>query len=273
MHLPLSQAATCDYVSLTLRDAALVETMYQRGIRFLTHESKLGYVTREADMHGYHLLRAGGVQVGRSAVGAWVTLIGERAEAWYDQFMNFGAQATRIDLAVTAEYFAAEERLASREYDRLMDEKAHTSKRKYALVRSQNDGETLYVGSRKSDTFGRLYDRGVKSRSHDSGKLWRWEVEYKQAKAGAVWSGLTGGAKSSTMAAGLVSEWFSKRGVVPPATTETYVLDPVEYEKFPTVENKLEWLRQQVRPSVERLIAAGFFTETCKSLGILKGGS
>lgn len=53
------------------------------------------------------------------------------------------------------------------------------------LIEGGDDLDTVYIGSRSSDTYIRLYEK-----SSPEGKLLRFEVEFKKARAKAVWEAL-----------------------------------------------------------------------------------
>lgn len=269
---PQASAGSIDYLSLTLRESALVETMHRAGQHLLNLEVAKGFDLATGALHGYELQRAGGIQVGRSGSGVWISLIGEYAAKHYHRFSHFGAQCTRVDLALTAQFTPPLRLHIENQYYDSTPPRAPASRRKYALILSDHGGATLYVGSRKSDQFGRLYDRGVKAQISPPGTLLRWEVEYKGAKAQALYSYLTMVQPSSTILSGLVGEWFRTRQVDTPTTDRTNVLEVGTVARVPTVDDKLEWMRQQVSPSVKRLIDLGYIAQLIEALGISRGG-
>lgn len=272
MDAPLKAVGSVDYLSLTLREAALVETMARAGEHLLMRQSALGYETREAFMHGYALQRCGDIQVGRSPHGVWISLIGHTADLYWRRFQHYGATATRVDLALTAEFSQPLKDCALHGYNHAVSAYGEASRRKYALVQSQGGGQTLYVGSRKSSMFGRLYDRGIKAGTHGQAYLWRWEVEYKADKASTVWTALQNSSDVSTLSAGLVTSWFATREVESPSVSLVHALPLSTHTVAPTIDNRLEWMRQQVRPSVKKLMDGGHAEAVLKALGVIPEG-
>lgn len=94
-------------------------------------------------------------------------------------------KCTRIDFALDVLLVKPKPDFVSVVYERYPK-----SKDKLRLIKSVT-GSTLYVNSRESANFGRCYD---KSREYDfeagSGNVWRFEVEYKTAKAQRLLDGL-----------------------------------------------------------------------------------
>jgi hypothetical protein len=69
-------------------------------------------------------------------------------------------------------------------------------------------------------------------------------------------------------AAGYVWGWWYERGVEPIYTVRTAYQEATATRHSTADENTLGWLRQAVRPSVERLIKRGRILETYDALGL-----
>lgn len=66
-------------------------------------------------------------------------------------------------------------------YDQLFDGRATTKAKSYNLLTGSDGGATLYIGSRQSECFLRVYDKGVES--GEGGNWKRIELELKGSKA------------------------------------------------------------------------------------------
>jgi DNA relaxase NicK len=120
------------------------------------------------------------------------------------------------------------------------------------------DGDTAYLGSRSSDGFGRVYDKGRESGEAYYEKALRYECEYKREWASRCYYHLLGGNRGrsdtfATVATGYGSWGLELPPVVPLACALVLRRDNVEDD----IDRKLAWLRVQVGPTVEWLLTAG----------------
>jgi hypothetical protein len=187
---------------------------------------------------------------------------------------------TRLDLAATVFLEAPIPDVAKRAYAWILTDPAicFAKRRKYSYVENSAGGQTCYVGSRVSDQFGRLYDKGAESEeeaSVDPGWVWRYEVEFKSYRAKKLAKQMEASAKLekhvvSSKIGELVSMWFRGRGIVPIYNALGAGVSWVtELEaRMTDDEASLNWLTVQVRPSVERLLERGRQAEVFEALGI-----
>lgn len=129
-------------------------------------------------------------------------------------------------------------------------------------------GITAYLGDRTSSYFGRVYDKEVESGDVAYTGCWRYEVECKSAVAAEVARMAYAVPDLVAFAAGYVWGWWYKRGVEPIYTVRTAYQEATATRHSTADENTLGWLRQAVRPSVERLIKRGRILETYHALGL-----
>lgn len=272
MQRPTSTEATVDYYSFTCSDEVLSPLLEQRANLLMLEEAKAGALPHQFIIHGYTGVRCGNVQVGRSSDRLWVSLIGEVAQPHWQNFHRREVQVTRVDLALTARFAPAADGLARHEFSRLCALNSPGARRKWSIVQGHDGGSTLYIGSRKSERFGRLYDRGIKAASDPQGALWRWEVEYKGGAAQAVADALASLNSCDTMVAGLVSQWFTQRNVAAPEACEVQEPCGSTLKRKGMADDKLAWLGKQVAPSVKILISAGYRTDVLAALNLESEG-
>jgi hypothetical protein len=148
-----------------------------------------------------------------------------------------------------------------------------------AITKTNGEGGTLYVGCRKSDQFGRLYDKGAEIRSRLSREtvpdavLWRYEVEYKRSLAQAQRDDLArlvqDHERLDAVVAARVHDWFLKRNVPPafvPDRRDSSVVSVAT--RVTNVQKSLEWYRVQVRPSIARASAEVSTEAILEALGV-----
>ena len=136
----------------------------------------------------------------------------------------------------------------------------------YSLLQTSEHSDTLYIGSRSSDAYGRLYDKGAESKAEAYAGCWRYEVEYKRkpalAKARALWS------SPDTEAAiqGDCYRWFSDRRVLPCFRPGAAVVGGEVPTEVADDERWLAWVRRCVQPRARELVKRygwRYVAETC----------
>lgn len=120
-------------------------------------------------------------------------------------------------------------------------------------------GDTLYLGSRKSARYHRIYDKG---RSPNAGEgyqnAWRFEVELKDSHGAGPWEGRGGNVPSADYWAAIVVREFASRGVELPRCLPGALAPEARVPRGKTTaERRLHWLVNQVAPCIERIRAAG----------------
>lgn len=112
------------------------------------HESGAKAMTGRSDM-GTHLIVSG------SALAAFAT-DGQPGPELVAHMASLNARFTRLDLALDVINSRLNFLQAFRDID---EDRAETQSRAYLLVQSNDKGWTLYVGSRSSDRFFRVYNK------------------------------------------------------------------------------------------------------------------
>jgi DNA relaxase NicK len=129
-------------------------------------------------------------------------------------------------------------------------------------------GITAYLGDRTSSYFGRIYDKEVESQDVAYTGCWRYEVECKAAVAAEVARMAEGAQDLVAFAASYVWGWWYERGIQPIYTAGDAYREATSTRHSIADENTLGWLRQAVRPSVERLLGRGRILEVYDALGL-----
>lgn len=204
-------------------------------------------------------------------MGVIVQSSGMMSHRYLHMFASPAHRWTRVDLRVDVRSFFQKPCLASECYQWIVENGIRS--RTYSLIKNTLGGETLYIGSRTSEEFGRMYDKGI-DMGEVAGRLWRYEIELKRSKAkAAVSSLLTYMSRSSQSEAAIavtVYDWFDKRQVPPIfRRSDTKGLDlRVQMQEELTDDTKLVWLRKQVSPTVRDMLSTGR-REVLEALGIL----
>ncbi len=156
----------------------------------------------------------GSIRVGFSEMLGWIVVASSSSATMWKQLVGPDRRVTRIDLAITQCLGFDIPSVPKRYYDTLTAE--DLAARNYALIQNSKMGQTLYVGSRKSEKFGRLYDKGVEEKSAPAGLKYRWEVEYKKPTSGEVAKALDAvRSREAETITGMVFDFFQTRGISP----------------------------------------------------------
>lgn len=177
---------------------------------------------------------------------------------------------SRLDLQVTVWTEGSEVALASDAWDRLKTlPNGRGRPRSFSLIVNHPMGQTLYVGSRSSDNFGRLYDKGVESKLGPAGLLWRYEVELKRDPAQRTAEDYVRSEQPAAYATAQVHSWMTERGVQPRFPSEWAGAN--RQGLIPRTSNDvLRWFNDSVSITVDRAIKRHGLSVVLESLGLLK---
>lgn len=223
---------------------------------------------KQFDNRWYSGHKIGQVSWGHNPERGWIFVAsGEAANNLWLQAVPPKHRVTRVDLACDLQ-LSQPQKLASTSYD-LVQRANSNLKLNYSLIQNNKGGTTLYVGSRNSAQFGRLYDKGVQAERAEKGHLWRYEVEFKRPLADAVMDEFTAADpdERAEVIGDTVLDWFENRGVLVPQNGDRQHAMQLTVEKrVTTYDRKLAWLRTQVRPSVRELVEAGLGAQVVNAL-------
>lgn len=264
-----------DWLTVTTRD-----DMTGIDLRILAGDFKKTHIGREmqwTDMRlmGYEGEGCSSLFWGYSARSGYILQArGGVADMYAARVSPAKSNVTRLDLAVTVHLEKPILHLASKHYNKLLEKKI--TARKNTVITNSAGGNTLYVGSRSSSQMGRVYDKSAQQ-GNEPGYVWRYEVEVKKPRASLVFERLyekmrLGGITEETrqIISGWVYDWFLNRGVNPIwRRNGTSGLGEIEVGCAVTdAQRKIEWIRTQVRPSVNFLIGIGLKEELYEALGL-----
>lgn len=268
--------AGVDYLRLTSREVpgrGDYHRLYKQVAYALVAASSFGETDfKPWQWRGYYGEACAGVSYGRSGQGCILQASGWRAQ---DEALPQVSHdnVPRLDVQVTvwgtddAPGVARVAAAASRAYA----SGAPGGRWGVTHIDGGEKGDTTYIGSRVSDSFIRIYDKWRESGQGDEYQwAWRFEVELKNAEAVAVWSAARATSPTPEWWAGVVYSRLRARGIVLPALVQAGRTPPPRAERLATsTDSRLAWLRNQVAPSVDKLLAAGVpYSLVLSSLGL-----
>lgn len=220
-------------------------------------------------MLGYSGVSTRGIAFAWKDESLLVRLSGEMAAMHWREFLGAASNCSRIDLAVTARLSQPDLNLGELVYADAVRSAAERGKELHvSAVRSNRGGTTVYLGSRKSELFARLYDKYAESGDEKYRGCWRWELEIKGKRAVCTaWDILKTDDATKPIRA-TVHRYFSERGARPWWNAEGDPLWTVPPAATTDDERKLAWLADQVRPSVSELLTRRQRADVLIALGL-----
>lgn len=221
---------------------------------------------------GFHGWKAGQLCWGGSMERAIIRAYGEASNMSWRMAGANATNVSRLDLAVTFHprdrgndlaRLIAEVILSNRDKGSVRKDK------KLALIEGFGAGDTLYIGSRKSQTFCRVYDKAAQSQSPENKGLWRVELELKDDRAKAVMGALQKSSNAEGLIASLTTSFMYDHGIRLEIGAGNYTPLPPTYKaRDPRIEATLRWLGASVRPAIIKAIAAVGESEVMAVLGL-----
>lgn len=211
---------------------------------------------------------ANGIVAARSPTLAFASVSGANATEYFPILFPSAQHVSRLDLQLTARFQPGTAKgLAHALYNAPFGPTTTGRPPARTLLTTAAGGATCYIGKRKSEVFGRCYDKGVEEDSDPPGTLWRWEVELKNNTATLTAKELDQCESLASEAGSMVCGRFWQWGYSIPCSSWSGLPFQVD-KRRPDSAKTLEWLRTGVRPSVDRLIAAGLAREVREALGL-----
>jgi hypothetical protein len=188
----------------------------------------------------------------------------------YERWLPDKVHFTRLDLALTF--------TLNKPISLVRDALDHPRKDwTVVLPHADKGGGTLYVGNRKSVSFGRLYDKGAElnrglpvEKRIETDYLWRAELEVKKDCARAMFSSLVKAQarlEVREFIADTVLTWFSGRGIYLPVIPNSSSIVSVAHHATDDVRT-IKWLHEQVRPAIWRLAKSGKEADVARALSM-----
>lgn len=244
------------------------DALYAQGVSILNMEVNAGNQKKPWKLKALTGAIAGSTVLALSGTHVYVQVSSERAREYAPSIIPLARNVSRLDLQVTAErHEQAPLDLARIAY------KASGARRRggrpvgRSLYQTTAGGATCYLGSRRSDVFGRVYDKGVEQETHQPGRLWRWELELKRDVAELTARELVLVESLEEAVAGYVSHAFGEWGVpCPPSASSLPMHRPPQQST--DADRLLRWLAVGVAPSVGYLRGIGRLSEVLKALGL-----
>lgn len=249
-----------DWVTFTLPIAAVESDVWSRAChRRLEQIAKEGSALQGRAMLGFSGFGADGCFVGISGTHYMSVWAGHHAHRAYQMLYRPDVNIPRIDLQVTVRYDKMPNDVAITAYEEgcaMNDGEPGGRRRKLYLLTGSDGGDTCYVGAPSSAQRARIYNKERQSEDPKYTRCWRFEVQLRNERAMQAHRLLEQASFSLELrVTSFVSAWMLARGITVPWTVldDDLVIPPIR--TLPTdIETKLNWLKNQVRPTVKFLM-------------------
>ena len=269
MHgLPEFTTFGVDYLTVTASVTGHCVQMATIASGLFRFQRDCGFESRPWSMLGFKGFQCGGIQIGRDDKRALVRLSGDLAREAWRRLYEVSDTTSRVDIQCTSRTDGLAERRIARAFAEAT-RYASRKKNKPNVKRIWNNktGTTVYLGSRLSNAYGRIYNKGLESGLVQLDQAVRAEVEYHNKAASFVAHEMFVAPSPLDVIPGYVSRFFADRGVKSlglEAEPLTFCLP----RKTTDHDRRLRWLREQVQPSVRLLINDGRVQDVLDALGL-----
>lgn len=182
-------------------------------------------------------------------------------------------RCSRIDLQVTVRYDDFNPTMVEEQYERFKSKERRETgvkARQYELISNTKGGSTLYIGSKASDWYICIYNKGAQSGEEQYKDCWRFEVRYKNRYASQVSQGLRKHISRLAEATHTHMERLIRRnGMEVRFLVDTSLqIDPPKAKVKSEIYETLTWIEKSVRPAINRLRKLGVEREAIRALGL-----
>lgn len=266
--------AGLDWLSATLAVGHnLSAQTYEAGMRYLDGQHEQGNAARPATLLGYKGVMCGKCFVGDSEQGLYLRSTSGGSTGFFEHIYHPDMHVSRLDMQVTvwvedAGYHVGKEARSDAAYWRLTHPR--DGKRKITAIDSEDGGYTLYIGSKSSLHFCRLYDKGAESNEEYYKGAWRYEIElHNSAATTSALYLLENNLSLEAVVCSTVAQYYRARGVQVPWTASDALnaLRPLLHAETDDARS-IAWLAAQVKPTVARLINRGYTSSVFEALGL-----
>lgn len=251
----------CDYITLTAKPGRHMSRLGEIAKAHRHLMERDGFHVKPIKALGYTGEKYGNWFYGVRDDGAMLRVSGDDANTVVDALEDLVVNCSRIDVQITVKSVPSNALWAvwaASEAESRRKSEVGCNWASLSLLNRFGRGDTLTVGSRTSEKYGRLYDKDRESLDPSYGGCWRYEVEYKGEHAKSALQRLRT-SPSLAQAAGMLAMQQWRAWCVPIPDVGLAETAPLFIEKTKTdVERKKDWLMSQVLPSLAWLVDNGY---------------
>lgn len=269
--LPYSHSlvdAGIDWITATRPQDGSQRAFEAVGEELLCQQKEEGRTLQRATLRDYTGYRGDSLFVGTREQDSIIVASSDVAARHWQTIARTARNVSRLDVQASVWTHGEQPALARWSYNRLKRVPPGRGRpRSFTLIRTHPYGETLNVGKRQSDCYGRLYDWSTAHSQGEAATIWRYEVEYKRAQALGNARTLLGTTDVGAEVSSLVHRWFSSRGLQPTwAAGESRLSNGAALVM--QTRDPLAWFRSSVSKTVAREIKRHGLRAVVDALGL-----
>ena len=256
-----------DWITGVGLDPNTAWSMSQWASEMLTVELRKGNIRKSWGMAGFNGIACGQVQYGERNDEVIVRLSSEAAACSWRKLYQLSSSVTRLDVQVTV-WSKLRPRNVVRNCHRKALRRSASLKRgpSVRLITSNDGSDTVYLGSRLSDVFGRIYNKGAESKLKYYEGAVRYEVQFQRKLVNVAVRRLAAKQNERDGVTEQVSGFFEARGCRLGILGEG-IVNRLPRSRTDT-RRRLEWLGKAVRGSAQLLVSHGLGDEMLDQLGL-----
>lgn len=249
--LPIVEARL-DWITATAHLDYHPDVLRHHGELRVGDYERQGYDVKPWRFQGYYGIQCGPWRVGYGKNGTIAVVSGQEAEDEALVLARYSSHWSRVDYCTTV-WDPTLRVNPALDYWQAWPPVDLPPNRHKALTRIQSylGGQSISLGSRASAHFLRVYDKTAESKEAYPQRCWRFEIEMKRHASEGEHLRWRAGWPPLNHSANLIAQHMSKYRLNVPWNEKQPVRQAVEIKKVPDLERTLEWLRNQVRPSVQ----------------------
>lgn len=260
--------AGCDWITATTKQVNQSASLSLWASQVFKHQRAVGNVPRAWGMAGFSGFACGQIQLGMRGDEFMVRLSGQLAQSNWKELYKRSESITRFDVQVTHRDNRDPRRRIRTHYRQALSHSSKMKRGPYVTLITGNDGsDTLYLGRRTSNVYGRVYNKGVESGDPHFARAVRFEVEFKDNLAMLVARDMAYAGGFVPYAVARTKTFLESRGL-----SSTFLGDPlsrIRVSSTPTdLERKLEWLRKSCRKSIHAILEKNMGDQLLAALGL-----
>lgn len=258
-----------DWLTCTAQNHSMVAALLEFGKDLVAQEEGSGGVRKAFHWQGYSGWTAGGAGIGFNGHSALLRLSGATARESAANAICYSDNVSRLDVQTTVRADGIGSTYAQQLYARLSgDRRGRGRPISRSLIQSSYGGDSLYIGRRISDSYGRIYNKSAEEKETAEYPRWRYEIEFKRKVAAAQAKAYAAAGDKETWCISRVYHWFKDRGCTPHHSPIERVNNPGVSRGDSAQARRIEWLKIGVRPVVRQLALEYGWPDVLSLLGV-----
>ena len=258
-----------DWLTATTRPGLRSNLLQATAARWVRARADSGYRSKPFGWQGYVGETTDGISYGKRDDGTIIRLSGEMAAMHFKTAHGLADSVSRLDLQITVRDDDPERNWAEIALSQAQkDTRLVSGVTKWSMVHSQNGGATAYLGSRISDRYYRIYNKTAQSDGAYPRTSWRYEIEWKHARAKRVADVLRSNLYSPEAVRGIMVGAFIDYGIKLPAEYIQLDWRDANIVSESTDQRRYDWLMRCIAPCVAKLSESFTRNQILDALGL-----